>query len=235
MALLDTIKKAWRVLAVLALALPLAACDVAMNSFAAYFDQSPAGRQAFIDRTFKEGKQLQFFISGEMILGTAALYVSFDEFRKLVVDEESLLRYGLGLYLARFPTTTYEEIKRNTTTLKSRETDFISREQFDFYRGWGMAYYDEVRSRPENRYLVEREELFRKRVQPTEQEMKELGIYPYLELIRDTDQFNKLLTDDRFARDWIIRAFDEPYPRRSGPWPGNLGPVQTPVSPGTAS
>lgn len=235
MALFRFTKSAWRALGVLALALPLAACDVAMNSFTLYFDQTPEKRQAFIDATFKEGKQLQFFVSGEMILGTAALYVSFDEFRALIVDEESLFRYGLGLYLARFPTTTYEEISRQTAGLPDRERNFISREQFDFYRGWGMAYYDELQSRPENRYIVEREELFRKRVQPTEQEMKEIGIGPYLELIRDTDQFNELLTDDTFARNWLIRALDEPQPRRSGNWPGMLGPVQTPVSPGTGS
>lgn len=228
MALLDTIKKAWRVLAVLALALPLTACDLAMNSFAAYYDVPQEQREEFIRVTFAEGKQIDAFISGEMILGTAALYVSFDEYRRLIVDEESLLRYGLGLYLARFPDTTYEE-------LPVQAKDNISREQFSFYRGWGIAYYDEIRSRPENLYLVEREELFRKRVNPTSREMKEVGILAYIELIRDTDQLNKLLTDDRFARDWIIRAFDEPSPRSSGPWPGNLGPVQTPVSPGTAS
>lgn len=234
MALFRSTKSAWRALGVLALALPLAACDVAMNSMVAYYDLPPAERQEFIRQTFGEGKQIGAFISGEMILGTAALYVSFDEFRALIVDEESLFRYGLGLYLARFPTTTYEEITRQTTNLITGE-NFISREQFDFYRGWGMAYYDELRSRPENRYLVEREELFRKRVQPMEQEMKEIGIGPYLELIRDTDQFNELLTDDNFARNWLVRALDEPRPRRSGNWPGTLGPVQTPVSPGTGS
>lgn len=234
MALFRSTKPVWRALGVLALALPLAACDVAINSMVAYYDLPPAERQEFIRQTFGEGKQIGSFISGEMILGTAALYVSFDEFRALIVDEESLYRYGLGLYLARFPTTTYEQFTRETTNLITGET-FISREQFDFYRGWGMVYYDEIRSRPENRYLVEREELFRKRVQPTEQEMKELGIYPYIELIHDTDKLNKLLTDDRFAQDWLIRALDEPKPRSSGNWPGMLGPVQTPVSPGTAS
>ncbi len=103
MALSTLIKKTWRRLAVLALALPLVACDVGMNSMVAYYDLPPAERQEFIRQTFGEGKQIGAFISGEMILGTSALYISFDEFRALVVDEESLLRYGLGLYLARFP------------------------------------------------------------------------------------------------------------------------------------
>lgn len=228
MALSTLIKKTWRRLAVLALALPLVACDVGMNSMVAYYDLPPAERQEFIRQTFGEGKQIGAFISGEMILGTSALYISFDEFRALVVDEESLLRYGLGLYLARFPDITYE-------WLPPLVREGITPDRFNFYRAWGLDFLDELQSRPENRYLVEREELFRKRVNPTTEEMQEVTISSYLELIRDTDQFNELLTDDKFARDWIVRAFDEPRPRSSGNWPGMLGPVQTPVSPGTAS
>lgn len=191
--------------------------------------KSKAEVEDFVQRAFVRNEYTGFFTAREGTLGTDELYVSWDEYRSLIVDTDSFLKYGLGLVLARYPKLTYDEFRSRQSMSAFPLEELISSQEFDYYRIWGQTYLEQIKSRPGNAYLVEREALFRARAGREPHEL--LTGNAYVALLRDDAKFERFLTDNAFATEFLNRfrisedAID----------PKKLGPVYTGVPPGTGS
>lgn len=181
----------------------------------------------FVQRAFVRGDYTGVFGVRTGILSTAELYVSWDEFRALIVDTDSFLKYGLGLIMTRYPELTYDDLRNARSDSRFPAEEVITPEEFEYYRIWGQTYLDQIKSRPENAYLIEREQLFMARAKRDPWLL--LSGLDYSNLLRDDEMFVRFLTDDRFAATLLSKNLEESFD------PEDLGPIYTGVTPGTGS
>ena len=190
-------------------------------------NSSADDKQKFIDEARRGDGDYAF----QAMLGINAIFVSGDELRALVKDEEGFLRYVVGPYLAANPHITYEKFLREANLVGKHDIS-ITAEQFAAYRYQGFVWIESVKARPENRVLAERTELFLKRSGLTD--LSDVSAKHLLPLLMDDEALEKFLTDDDFARltmeEFAMRSELEPM---DVIW--NLGPPYTGVTPGTAS
>lgn len=191
--------------------------------------KSKAEVEDFVQRAFVRNEPTGFFPAREGTLGTDELYVSWDEYRSLIVDTDSFMKYGLGLILARYPKLTYDEFRSRQFGSGFPLEEFVSSQKFDYYRIWGKTYLEQIKSRPGNAYLVEREALFRARAGREPHEL--LTGNAYVALLTDEAKFTRFLTDNAFAAEFLntFRITKDAID------PKKLGPIYTGVTPGTGS
>lgn len=219
-----------RIAAVAFVALAVTGCDdLTGNQMLLGFAsiESREELEGYVQRAFVRNEYTGAFSARNGTLSTAELYVTWDEFRALIVDSDSFLKYGVGLLLTRYPNTTYDQLRAARDPAFGPVEDLISLEEFDYSRLWGQTYLDQIKSRPENAYLVERERLFLERAR--RQPWTLLSGQDYRELLRDDESFAKFLTDDSYAVTILSKNLREPLEARK------LGPIYTGVTPGTAS
>lgn len=189
--------------------------------------ESKEDLESYVQRAFVRNEYTGLFGARSGTLSTDELYVSWDEFRGLIVDGDTFLKYGLGLILTRYPTATYADLKAARDSKASPLENVISPEEFAYYKVWGQTYLDQIKSRPGNAWLVEREALFEARAR------RDPAFYlhgdEYIALITNDEDFERFLTDDSYAAGMLSRNQEAPF------HPKNLGPIYTGVTPGTGS
>lgn len=208
----------------------LAGCEVtSMGYLVSGFAniESKEDLENYVQRAFVRNEYTGIFDARSGTLSTDELYVSWDEFRSFIVDGDTFLKYGLGLILTRYPNATYEDLKLGRNSKASPLEDVISPEEFAYYRLWGQTYLEQIKSRPGNAWLAEREALFEARAKGDPAFY--LSADDYIALIKDDVAFTRFLTDNNYAAAILSKdRHDQVYPHQ-------LGPIYTGVTPGTAS
>ena len=219
-------------LVAVALAGTLAACTQSDMQFAMVLeyskltDEEKAGYLARMQRTARDSPGLRMGL-----LHTNGLYIDWNEYiDRVFASEENFLKYGVGLALAMHPEITFKQV----TQLAPGLAEVATEADFNYYRYTGYEYYVDMRSRPENRYLAEREALFLARagIDVSGLRMRRDGD-AYIALLRDDDAFQRFLTDEGFANVWLSQHRNN---TKDAPWlVRDLGPAFQGVTPATGS
>ena len=185
-----TIRQLGRLAVTVMLAVALAGCNV-QQKLEAYVRGTPAQQSAL----HEEFIAYVHSDNGASAMGPLALYMDVGQYLDLLVDHHSMMRYTVGVYLALDPNAALY-----FQTVASAGLFPISRSRLDEYIAAGDLFVRNLRTRPENRYLAERELLFLKRTGSVA--MDRSGDFnKVLDLIRDGDRFLQFLTDDDYARE----------------------------------
>ncbi|MCA3774893.1 MAG: hypothetical protein IN818_07855 [Cutibacterium sp.] len=178
-------------------------------------------------------------------LGDAIFYLPDSYPRDLTKNEDVFLNHIVGAYLARFPEVTYEMIDTYVAGLgidNVLDKAGITRERFEYARGFGRVWLKSIEDDPKNKAMKERIALFQKRFGSRNPKYYTSIFSPHKirALLRDDKAFEAFLKDDNAAAAWVDANQDSNKTVRDGTFRDFsirelLAPVTIGVLPGLAS
>jgi hypothetical protein len=178
-------------------------------------------------------------------LGDAIFYLPDSYPRDLTKNEDVFLNHIVGAYLARFPEVTYEMIDTYVAGLgidNVLDKAGITRERFEYARGFGRVWLKSIEDDPKNKAMKERIALFQKRFGSRNPKYYTSIFSPHKirALLRDDKAFEAFLKDDRSAEAWVFANADRSKTDKEGTFihisiRELLAPITIGVLPGLAS
>ena len=177
-------------------------------------------------------------------LGDTIYYLPDGYLRDLTKNEDVFFNYIVGAFLARAPEVTYEMIDTFNAGFgidNVLDKAGITRERFEYARGFGRVWLKSIEDDPKNKAIKERVALFRKRFGSGDN--KYYRIFPphrIRALLRDDKAFEAFLKDDNAAEAWVFANKDTSKTDREGTFSyisirELLAPITIGVLPGLAS
>ncbi|MCA3642903.1 MAG: hypothetical protein IOC63_13755 [Methylobacterium sp.] len=212
----------------------------ALNS---YFGKSSEERKADLELIAKdEGGVGQAIFN--TALGDTIYYLPDGYLRDLTKNEDVFFNYIVGAFLARAPEVTYEMIDTFDAGFgidNVLDKAGITRERFEYARGFGRVWLKSIEDDPKNKAIKERVALFRKRFGSGDN--KYYRIFPphrIRALLRDDKAFEAFLKDDNAAEAWVFANADRSKTDQEGTFSyisirELLAPITIGILPGLAS
>ena len=133
--------------------------------------------------------------SMESAYGDDFIYLPENWYAMATRDVESYLKYVVGPLLVR----------NNVTWEVAAQYNLTNEATFNYYKGFGAAYVDSLKSNPRNAWLEERLAMFKARAGKN----YDPGLISWHEawkLLRSDADFKLFLTDNQAAANWLFMA-----------------------------
>ncbi|PPD13656.1 MAG: hypothetical protein CTY25_15175 [Methylobacterium sp.] len=179
------------------------------SGLTSHFQKSPEERKAALAEIAKADNWASLAL-WNTALGEAMYFLPDGYQSNLTKDEDTFLNYVLGAYLARYPDVTYDSLDKSLFNADILDKAGVSRERFEYARGFGRVWLKSIQDDPKNRAMKERVTLFRQRFGSSNPDYYTSIFSPHKirALLRDDKAFEAFLKDDGSATAWVQNNMD---------------------------